>query len=587
MIIKKYLIDIIKNIIDANYNINIDINKINIQEINKEITGDYTLILFSLYKEKLNNINNVLVDGLLNHQPKIVDSIEIINGYLNMTINNQFLIDYLFNFDINQLKIDENLSNQDIMFEYCSPNTNKPLHLGHLRNIFLGDALSNIFKSFGHNVIKSCLFNDKGIHICKSMYAYLYMNENNYKSPSEANIKSDHFIVYFYVLFENNLKKEVEDLIKLGYTEVEAMKKSKLFNEVSEMYQKWENGDDELLKLWNKLNNWFYEGFFQTIGKINTKFDKFYYESKIYDLGKKIIEDGFNNNLIYKERDNSMWIDLTEYNMDKKLLLRNDGTSVYITQDLGIAELKYKEYNLYKSYYIIANEQNNHMSVLVAILNKLNKECSKVIEHYSYGLVKLPNGRMKTREGNVVDADMLIVELQEEIKEKTKELNKYEDLNNDNLYYNLAIGTIKYYILKVQADKQIVFDPSESINLNGNTFIYINFNYARIKSILSKNNINYDNFNIHKLNDIDVKLIKLINNWLLILEQSYLTKNPSLICNYVYELSKIFSQYYSEYKILNEDDIDIKKFRLKLIDTISIVIKNAFDILNIYLEERI
>jgi len=450
----------------------------------------------------------------------------------------------------------------------------------------LGWSLSQILEAAGYNVIKVNLINDRGIHICKSMLGY--MKWGNGETPENTGIKGDKFVGKYYVLFETQYKKEVQELIALGIPETEALLKAPLIIEAQEILRKWETGDEKIVSLWKKMNLWVLNGFNETYNRLKIYFDKIYYESDIYQLGKNIIKWGLANNTVFAEEDGSIWADFTNEGLDKKLLLRSDGTSVYITQDIGVAVQRYDEYKPYKMIYVVGNEQIYHFDVLKRIIKKLGFEWNDKIYHLSYGMVELPEGKMKTREGKVVDADDLMDQMFETAKNITTELGKIDDLNDEdarNLYEMIGLGALKYFILKVDPKKNMLFNPDESIDFNGNTGPFIQYTYARINSLLKKaveagnNFYTYDiNFNILS---VEKNLIKLLKEYKIIIKQAAEELNPAIVANYVYELSKLFNQFYQEIPILKEKDNNIKSFRLALACLTSYVIKDSLLLLGI------
>ena len=451
----------------------------------KEFEGDYTIVLFPLIpllKIKPIEISEEIIECLKSDE-NIVAKHNLIQGFLNITLTNQFIANF-FNAHKNESKTQKNL----FLIEYSSPNTNKPLHLGHIRNILLGDSISRIFKYSGNKVHQTQIINDRGIHICKSMVAWLRYGNNS--SPEIDSIKGDHYVGKYYVKYNQQFEREVNEFIKKGLSEDEAKKSAPIFIEAQEMLLKWESSDKEVLNLWNKLNSWVYEGFNETYKSLNVDFDSLYYESQTYLTGKKIVERGLEKNIFFKKKDGSIWVDLSEQGLDQKILLRSDGTSVYITQDIGTAFLRYKDHpEMLGMIYTTGNEQDYHFNVLFEILKKLKYPWAKKLKHLSYGMVDLPSGKMKSREGIVVDADDLINQMINKSKEISESLGKINDLNDEErakLHRTIALGALKYHILKVDPKKRILFDPSESIDFNGNTGPFIQYTYARIQSLLSK-----------------------------------------------------------------------------------------------------
>ncbi len=570
------------------FNVKIFANDVKIEKTHYGFQGDLTFIVFpfvKLLKVPADYIAQKIGEYLKQTVSEVVD-IQIVKGFLNITVSDIYYIKWLKdNFNNNNFKCPK-LNIPPIVLEFSSPNTNKPLHLGHIRNNLLGWSLSQILEAAGYNVIKVNLINDRGIHICKSMLGY--MKWGNGETPENTGIKGDKFVGKYYVLFETQYKKEVQELIALGIPETEALLKAPLIIEAQEILRKWETGDEKIVSLWKKMNLWVLNGFNETYNRLKIYFDKIYYESDIYQLGKNIIKWGLANNTVFAEEDGSIWADFTNEGLDKKLLLRSDGTSVYITQDIGVAVQRYDEYKPYKMIYVVGNEQIYHFDVLKRIIKKLGFEWYDKIYHLSYGMVELPEGKMKTREGKVVDADDLMDQMFETAKNITTELGKIDDLNDEdarNLYEMIGLGALKYFILKVDPKKNMLFNPDESIDFNGNTGPFIQYTYARINSLLKKaveagnNFYTYDiNFNILS---VEKNLIKLLKEYKIIIKQAAEELNPAIVANYVYELSKLFNQFYQEIPILKEKDNNIKSFRLALACLTSYVIKDSLLLLGI------
>jgi arginyl-tRNA synthetase len=483
------------------------------------------------------------------------------------------------------------------MVEYSSPNTNKPLHLGHIRNNLLGFSISEILKSVGHKVIKANLINDRGIHICKSMLAW--QKWGNGETPASSGLKGDHLVGKYYVLFDKEYKKEIEELKSKGIAEDEARKQAPLILEVQQMLRQWEAGDKATIDLWKMMNIWVYEGFDKTYKELGVDFDRFYYESETYLLGKKIVEKGLQKGVFFKKDDGSVWIDLTSDGLDQKLLLRKDGTSVYITQDLGTALQRFEEYSLDKSIYVIGNEQNYHIKVLALILKKLGYQWADAIYHFAYGMVDLPSGKMKSREGTVVDADDLIKEMTDTAAQISKELGKADELSYheaEKLFKVLAMGALKYFILKVDPQKRMVFNPAESIDFNGNTGPFIQYTYARICSLLKKAAINNlspafskgegNKFCLKNISNKEKELIRLLYLYPETLKEAADSLSPALIANYIYELTREYNQYYQETPILKAETENLISFRLALSKKIGETLKSAFKLLGIEMPER-
>jgi len=479
------------------------------------------------------------------------------------------------------------------MIEYSSPNTNKPLHLGHIRNNLLGNAVANILEACGKKMVRVNLVNDRGIHICKSMWAWLKFGDN--ETPETAGIKGDHLVGKYYVLFDKALKKEIAEWVAQGFSEEEAQKKSQILKEAQEMLQKWEENDPEIREIWALMNNWVYAGFDKTYQRLGIRFDKIYYESETYLLGKAMVEEGLKTGAFYQKADGSVWVDLSEEGLDEKLLLRADGTSVYMTQDLGTAQLRYDEYQPEKMIYVVGNEQNYHFDVLKIILHKkLHKNFGEHIEHLSYGMVELPFGKMKSREGTVVDADDLMEAMFQEAKTTTEALGKFdfEEEEAQKLYEMLGMGALKYFILKVDPKKNMLFNPEESIDFNGNTAPFIQYTHARIKSLIRKaeeHKISYQDTsfaNDFKLGKQEKELMKLLYDYEGVLFNAAETLNPALVANYTFELAKEFNRFYQETPIFKEPDIQLRNLRLQIAENCAKTIKNAMKLLGIEVPEK-
>ena len=479
------------------------------------------------------------------------------------------------------------------MVEYSSPNTNKPLHLGHLRNNFLGYSVSQILTAAGYNVVKANLVNDRGIHICKSMLAYI--KHGNDESPDSTGLKGDHLIGKYYVLFDKLYKAEIENLVLGGMQKEEAEKKAPIMLEAQNLLLKWENGDAETITLWKLMNGWVYDGFNATYKNIGVDFDKFYYESNTYLLGKDLVNEGLKQGALFKKDDGSVWIDLIADGLDQKLLLRSDGTSVYMTQDLGTAELKFKEFGCEKSIYVVGNEQDYHFKVLKLVLEKLNKPYAAGVYHLSYGMVDLPSGKMKSREGTVVDADDLVQEMVETAAEHTKELGKIEGftvLEATALYKKLGLGALKYFLLKVDPKKRMLFDPLESVQFQGNTGPFIQYTYARISSILrkaSQMNIDTTTLDISKVSLLHIterETIHLIQDFPNKIIEAANVYAPSIIAQYVYDVAKQYNRFYTEVSIFNEENEDLLAFRIAFSQVVAQVIFKSMNLLGIEVPEK-
>jgi len=566
------------------------LNDISIDQTPKNFTGFYTLILFphlKFLKINLEEAGKIIGENLTKNS-EIVSGYNLVKGFLNFDLNTYYLLN-VFSRLLTDFNSVYSNNKKEIIIEFSSPNTNKPLHLGHLRNIFLGDSVSKIYKALGYKVHRVQIINDRGIHICKSMVAWV--KYGNDKSPQTQNIKGDKFVGDYYVRFEVEHKKEVHDLIRKGLSEDDAVRKSPLMREAKSFLRKWERGDKDIITLWKKMNGWVYDGFDITYRNINVSFDKIYYESETYLLGKKNVEDGILKKIFYKEEDNSVWIDLSKEKFDKKLLIRNDGTSVYMTQDIGTAIKRFEDFpKSEKQIYTVGNEQDYHFKVLFKILEKLGYSWAKECYHLSYGMIDLPDGKMKSREGKVVDADELISIMKDTAKKRTTELGKIDDFDGEDLtklYHKIALSALKYHLLKVDPKKKMLFNPDESIDFQGNTGPFLQYTYARIRSIIKRAEILNIDFGQKKFNSIksisdnEKRIIDLITNYKYMLELAAVSHSPSVICNYVYDLSKTYNSFYQEEKIFDGKNNETTSFKIALSDITSKVIKSSLNLLGI------
>lgn len=555
-----------------------------------EFEGDYTLVLFSFVKslkKSPEQLGKEIGDQLLKDNPALFSSYTIIKGFLNLTIADSYWTGFLQS--VSRTSLDKLPGNgKRVIVEYSSPNTNKPLHLGHLRNNFLGWSVAEILKTTGYEVVKTAILNDRGIHICKSMVAWQQFA--NGATPDSTGIKGDHFVGDYYVLFGSEHKKEMEKLIAEGMTKEEAEKNAPLMQAAQKMLLDWENGIPEVRELWEKMNGWVYEGFNETYKKIGSDFDKNYFESDTYLLGKEFVAEGVAKGVFYKKEDGSVWVDLTDDGLDEKLLLRKDGTSVYITQDLGLADKKYEDYKYDQSIYVIADEQNYHMKVLKLVLQKLGKPYASGIHHLSYGLVELPSGRMKTREGTVVDADDMIEELKKVAREKTEELGKVKDFNPgdlNELYDIIALGALKFFLLRVDAKKKMMFNPEESIDIHGFTATFVQYTHARIKSILRKEAGGSGQLAVgSSLLKLEKELIILLEQYEVILHQALQEYNPSVLVTYIFTVAKTYNTFYAEHSVMNAESEEKKQLRLKLCELTANTIARVMGLLGIRVPER-
>ena len=582
------------------YNAEVNEKMIQTQATRKEFEGDITLVTFPLLKtsKKSPEVTAQEIGAYLSEKCAEIESFNVIKGFLNIKFSQAYWQGVFNNIvnteDFGQLAP----SGKTIMVEYSSPNTNKPLHLGHIRNNLLGWSVAKLLEANGHKVLKVNLVNDRGIHICKSMLAWLLMG--NGETPESSGLKGDHLVGKYYVAFSNELKRQTKEIAaNENISEDEAEKKAPILKEAQAMLLKWEQGDEEVVALWKKMNGWVYEGFDQTYKRLGIEFDRTYYESQTYLLGKALVQDGLARGIFETHEDNSVWCNLEGDGLDKKLLLRGDGTSVYMTQDLGTAHQRFSEYKLDEHIYVVGNEQNYHFQVLKLILKKLGFDWSDSIYHLSYGMVELPEGKMKSREGTVVDADDLVEKMYQTAKETSLELGKLGDMSveeQEALFEILGLGALKYFIIKVDPKKTMLFDPKESIDFNGNTGPFIQYTHARIKSILRRAIAEGYNKGVVAPDQIkegesillpkEIEIIKLLNTFPTVVKEAGDAHSPAVVANYAYELAKEFNQYYHDVTILKEENAVIRDQRLALIDSIAKVLVKAMGILGITLPER-
>jgi arginyl-tRNA synthetase len=559
----------------------------------REFPHDFTIVIFPFSKMVKRSPDQVAteVGKILKEQFPEIGDYEVVKGFLNIKFKDEYWIGFL-----NDHYADDSFGSfpatgKKILIEYSGPNTNKPLHFGHLRNIFIGWSVSQIEEAAGNEVIKANIYNNRGVHICKSMLAYKKLG--NGETPDSSGKKGDHLVGEYYVRFENALRQQMKELMEKGLSEEEARKKAPLNKEVADMLLKWEKGDPEVRALWEMMNEWVYRGFDETYGNIGVSFDQNYYESETYTLGKAVVEEGLQKGIFFKKPDGSAWVDLTDEGLDEKLLLRADGTSVYITQDLGTADLRYRQYKPDTMVYTVASEQDYHFKVLKLVCKKLGRPYADSIYHLSYGLVDLPTGRMKTREGTAVDADDMIKEMDETSEEKTRQLGKIENFSAGELkklYHMIGMGALKFFLLKVDPKKRMIFNPEESIDFHGFTGPFIQYTHARIKSVLRKaeaNKISYSNTaSVKTLDPKERQLILQLNQYPSMIAEAASGYAPSAIANYVYHLAKDYNQFYAELPILNADDEVTGSFRLKLSAMVASVIKKSMKLLGIDVPER-
>ncbi len=600
-IIGSAVIDAVKTL----YGQEIGEKMVQLQKTKREFEGNLTLVVFpflKISKKKPEDTAQEIGQYLVENCPAIA-SFNVVKGFLNLVIAQSAWLGLLADINADE-KFGEKKATEDsplVMIEYSSPNTNKPLHLGHVRNNLLGWSLAKIMEANGNKVVKTNIVNDRGIHICKSMLAWL--KYGNGETPETSGKKGDHLIGDYYVAFDKHYREEVKQLtaqyVAEGLGEEEAEKKAKeeapLIKEAHDMLVKWEQNDPEVRALWKKMNDWVYAGFDETYKALGVGFDKIYYESETYLKGKAKVEEGLAKGLFERHEDNSVWADLTGEGLDKKLLLRSDGTSVYMTQDIGTAEMRFKDFPIDKMIYVVGNEQNYHFQVLSILLDRLGFKWGKELVHFSYGMVELPNGKMKSREGTVVDADDLVETMIADAKQTSEELGKFNDMTDEErneIARIVGMGALKYFILKVDARKNMLFNPEESIDFNGNTGPFIQYTHARIRSILRKaaetqENIDLANVNTDGLlSQKEIDLIQKLNEYGAVVEQAGKDYSPSGIANYCYELTKEFNQFYHDYSILKEDDVNKKSVRLVLAKNVAKVIKNGMALLGIEVPER-
>ena len=569
----------------------VSISQFDFQSTRKEFEGDITLVTFSLLKfiktnpAKLSN----QIGEFLKTRSELVSDFNVVKGFLNLSIKDRYYVDALN--QISKVKYYGHRkphSNKTILIEYSSPNTNKPLHLGHIRNNLLGYSVAKIIEASGNKVIKTQIINDRGIHICKSMVAWKKFGSG--ETPKSTGLKGDKLVGNYYVRFDQELKKEIKILMNKGMSEEKAKDKAPLMIEAQTMLMAWEAGDNKVLDLWGKMNNWVYDGFKTTYSNLGVSFDSNYYESKTYLLGKELIDQGLNQSIFYKKEDGSVWIDLTEQGLDEKLLIRSDGTAVYMTQDLGTAFQRFKDNPTMEGMvYTVGNEQDYHFKVLFIILKKLGFSWAGSLHHLSYGMVDLPQGKMKSREGTVVDADDLMNEMTDTAALLSEELGKLEGMSKEakkGLSQIIGLGALKYFILKVDPKKTILFDPKSSIDFAGNTGPFIQYTYARIQSILRSKAVTHENHKIESLSSKEKDILKQLLIYPETIQQAAKQYSPALIANYIYDLVKLFNSFYQNISILGGKDLDLESFRISLCNEVGNVIRSGADLLGISMPER-
>jgi arginyl-tRNA synthetase len=577
------------------FNAQPDESHLTLQPTRKEFEGAYTLVTFPfgrITKKKPGETGQILGEYLVKNSG-LIEGFNVVKGFLNLVISEKAWLDVL-NYALNTEKYGfYGPRNEEMVVEYSSPNTNKPLHLGHLRNNFLGYSISRIMEAYGFSVDKVNLVNDRGIHICKSMLAY--QKFGNGETPGSSGIKGDHLVGQYYVKFDQEYKKEIARLAEGGLSREKAEEEASLPQEARQMLHDWENGKEEVVALWKKMNGWVYQGFDATYKRMGVSFDKTYYESETYLLGKNLVEEGLDKKVFYKKDDNSVWVDLSDVKLDQKLLLRGDGTSVYMTQDLGTAELRYQDFKFEKSVYVVGNEQDYHFKVLFTILKKLGRKYADGLYHLSYGMVDLPSGKMKSREGTVVDADDLMNEMADTARRHTEELGKIEGFTPEQLselYETLALGALKFFLLKVDPKKRMLFNPEESIQFHGFTGPFVQYTHARISAILRKASeleIDYGSLDINKidgLHETESSCIYLISKFPAVIREAAENLTPSIVAQYAYDVAKEYNRFYTEVSIFGEKDPDKLKFNIAFSALIAQTIKNAMELLGIQVPER-
>ena len=584
MDIKQHIQNSISEILKNNYQI--ENLTLEVQQNKTDFEGDFTVVIFPLVKlakKSPDVLGNELGEEL--KKQGAIENFNVVKGFLNLSINNEAFVQNFKEIKA-QFDVKEN-KNQTVMVEYSSPNTNKPLHLGHIRNNLLGFSVAQILKEAGYNVIKTQIINDRGIHICKSMLAWEKFG--NGETPETTGLKGDKLVGNYYVEFDKNYKAQISELKEKGLDEETAKKQAPIIQEAQKMLLDWEQNKPEVRELWEKMNSWVYAGFNETYKRLGVDFDQVQYESNTYILGKDIIEEGLAKGVFFKKEDNSVWIDLTEDGLDQKLVLRGDGTSVYMTQDLGTAVERFKQNDIQKLIYTVGNEQDYHFQVLFLILKKLGYDWANQLYHLSYGMVELPEGKMKSREGTVVDADDLMQEMYLTAKEKSEELGKLEGLSDEEKeksYEIVGLGALKYFMLKVDPKKKMLFNPAESIDFNGNTGPFIQYTYARIQSLLNRANFVEADFGSYQPNDSEKELIMQLSNFKDVVEKAAETLSPAQVANYVYDLVKTYNSFYQNNPIMTLEDENAKQFKLQISDLTAKTIKKSLHLLGINVVNR-
>ena len=586
-----FIIEAVVKAIKELYQTDVAARDINLQETRKEFEGQVTLVTFpytKLSRKGPEQTGTEIGEYLQREMPEI-SAFNVIKGFLNISFSDDFWLSKLKNEILKDDFAVAEPNGKKVMVEYSSPNTNKPLHLGHIRNNLLGFSVSKILAAAGYEVEMTNLVNDRGIHICKSMLAWQEFGEG--ETPESSGLKGDHLAGKYYVWFDKAYKQQILELVEEGQTEDEAKKNAPLIKKAQEMLQKWEAGDEDIIRLWKTMNSWVYAGFAETYKTLGVEFDKYYYESNTYLLGKDIITEGLAKGVFFKKEDGSVWIDLTDDGLDQKLVLRADGTSVYITQDIGTAQLKYDDFKMDESIYVVGNEQDYHFKVLFLILQKLGKEWAKGLYHLSYGMVDLPSGKMKSREGTVVDADDLMADMFKTAAETTETMGKVDGFNEEDkarLFHTIGMGALKYFLLKVDPKKRLLFDPNESVDFQGHTGPFIQYTYARIKSVLSK--ALYlpaaSVTDVKVLGSAERDLIVLLSKYPETIQEAAVGHSPALVANYIYELAKLYNKFYHESPIMQAESEGLKQLRLQLSAVSAKVISKGMALLGIDVPER-
>jgi arginyl-tRNA synthetase len=585
-----FIIDATLKAVKHLYNADLAAADISLQQTRKEFEGQVTIVTFPFTKVSRKSPEQTGTDigEFLQNELAEVSGFNVIKGFLNLSITDSYWLNQFYNHILPADHTVAEPNGKKVMVEYSSPNTNKPLHLGHVRNNLLGYSVAQILAAAGYEVVKANLVNDRGIHICKSMLAWQLFG--NGETPESAGIKGDHLVGKYYVIFDKEYKKQIEKLKAAAQTEDEAKKNAPLILQAQQMLQKWEAGDSEVIDLWQTMNTWVYAGFDKTYKALGVNFDQFYYESNTYLLGKDIIEEGLEKGVFFKKEDGSVWIDLTPDGLDQKLVLRADGTSVYITQDLGTAQLKYNDYHMDQSLYVVGNEQDYHFKVLFLILEKLGKSWAKGLYHLSYGMVDLPSGKMKSREGTVVDADDLIREMEDTAKQHTEALGKidsFDDAEKVELYHTIGMGALKYFLLKVDPKKRLLFDPAESVDFQGHTGPFIQYTHARIRSVVSRAQLQLEEIMpLTEISAVERDLIITLGQYPETVGIAAAGYNPAIIANYIYELAKAYNKFYHEKSVLQAETEELKRFRLQLSSASANIIKVGMGLLGIDVPER-